>query len=139
MASTYRDSAGVERPTQWERAHPSYPGVVDLLTPETRAALERDDRTAREHGEPEIPSGAEWVERGLCLVARVADHAAHVTYMDAWWGQKAATAAYIIERDNLPPIPQEAAVEIDAEMAAYAARLRAEAGGPRRPHRWSKP
>ena len=41
MASTYRDSAGVERPTQWERVDPADVDLDDVLAPETRADMVR--------------------------------------------------------------------------------------------------
>ena len=41
MASTYRDSAGVERPTRWERVDPSGADLDEVLTPETWASMER--------------------------------------------------------------------------------------------------
>ncbi len=139
MASTYRDAVGVERPTQWERTHPAYPGVVDLLTPATYDALDRlDGHVVQQFGEQSMPDADEWASRQLCIAAHVAERAGHVTYMDAWWGQQPATAAYIIMRDGLPSISDVAAAEVDGEMRAYAKRLRDADAGRRLCHWWER-
>ena len=46
MASTYRDSAGVERPTQWERANQADVDLDDVLTPETQVGMARAEPAA---------------------------------------------------------------------------------------------